>query len=90
MKLDFNETTILIQSIDDLEARKRKVTKETLVNLFYELAQNTNKKYNFIRQSIKSLAVKIELLSEKDIERIYVDAKNKNIVATAGYNLPSS
>ncbi len=88
MRLDFNETNILIQAVEDLKSHDKPVNKSNLVALIYELLQNTDKSYVFVRQATKSLAVKIEQLSENNIEKIFLDVRNNSIVATAGYVLP--
>lgn len=89
MRLDFNETNILVQAMSDLEKQPGSpVSKDALLNFLYTLHGNTNEAYPFIRNSIKSLILKIESVSDKDIEKIRDDKNNNRIIATTCYTLP--
>lgn len=89
MKLNFNETNILIQVIDDFEKHNKPVSKGTIVSFLYQLMENTDKKYIYVRSSIKSLATKVEMLSENSVTQLQSDVKNNCVVATACYVLPN-
>lgn len=88
MRLDFNESNILLQTIEDLEKYKKPVNKSTLIGFLQELMHNTDKKCFLVCQSIATLCVKLESLSDESISRVHADAKNNKIVATARYILP--
>ena len=88
MKLDFNETNILIHVINDLEKYKKPINKSSIVSFLHELKQNTAEEHIFIRKSTTLLASKIDALSEKNISQIYSDIKSNKIVATLCYSLP--
>lgn len=89
MKLDFNETNILIQVVDDFEKHNKPISKGAIVSFLYHLMEHTDKKYVYVRSSIKSLATKIEKLSENSIAQLQSDVKNNCVVATACYTLPN-
>ncbi len=88
MKLDFNETNILVQTVNDLVKYKKTVNKRSLIESLCELSQNTDKNYTFIHQSITSLISKVEKVSEKSVDVIHKDVVNDNIIAMACYALP--
>ena len=91
MKLDFNESNILVQALADLERNpKVPITKVKLIEELYALGINTDKKLSFLRVSVRSLIKKIENLSDSDIQQIVIDNKNNVIVASVCYELPSS
>lgn len=90
MRLDFNESNILVQALAELERNSKVVINKTkLIEELYALGLHTDKKYVFLRVSIKSLINKIESLSDDDIKQILIDNKNNVIVASVCYELPS-
>ena len=88
MRLDFNETNILIYTIADLEQFKKPVNKNTLVAFLHEMLETTYKKRFLVLKSIRSLSAKLETLSDKSIDKIVADVHNNKVVATARYVLP--
>ena len=91
MKLDFNETNILVQVLGELERNpKATINKMALISNLYLLRQNTDERYKSLRSSISSLALKIENLSERDINKVREDKENNLINATICYSLPES
>ena len=89
MRLDFNETNILVQAISDLDKQKNSViTKDSLLDFLSVLHDNTSENYSFIRQSIKTLISKLENLSDKNIRQIQNDKRNNKIIASTCYVLP--
>lgn len=90
MRLDFNETNILIHAINDMEKYKKPIKKSTLIGFLHELDENTDKNYGFLKNSIRLLISKIEHLSDENILQIFSDIKNNKMVATLCYSLPTS
>lgn len=89
MRLDFNETNILVQALNDLEKiNKKDIDKMELITLLYTLYQCTDNRYKILRTSIKTLISKIESLSDAAIKHIQEDKKNNRIIATVTYKLP--
>lgn len=89
MKLDFNETNILVQVLAWVEKNpKVNVNKTKIIEALYALHVHTDKRYIFLRLSIKSLIAKIERLSDDDIVHILDDNKNSKIVASVCYEIP--
>lgn len=88
MRLDFNETQILIHAIYDFQQFRRPINKASLVAFLNEMLQTTDKQSYVIIQAIRSLASKLEVLSEKSIDQICDDAKNNRIISTARYVVP--
>lgn len=88
MKLDFNETNILINAINDMEKYKKPINKTTVIGFLHELAENTSQSYSFLQKSIKLLISKIETLSDESIKQIYSDIKSNKMIATLCYSLP--
>lgn len=88
MRLNFNETNVLIQSINDLVKYNKPVNKSSLINMLDELSQNTDTNHLFLHQSIKTLISKIEMLSDDIVNKIYEDVQNDRIIATACYQMP--
>lgn len=91
MRLDFNETNILIQVLAKLgKSHKVVINKAKLNETLYALFIYTDKNYGIIRMSIKSLMEKLEKLSDDDILRILEDSKNNNIISSVCYELPAA
>lgn len=91
MRLDFNETNILVQTIAELEkSSKITINKVKLIETLCALGIHTDKKNIVLKVSIKSLVSKLEKLSDDDINRIMADNKNNNIIASVCYELPTS
>lgn len=91
MKLDFNESNILVEALSDLERNpKVPITKVKLIEELYALGIHTDKNRSFLRVSVRSLIKKIENLSDSDIQQMVIDNKNNAIVASVCYQLPSS
>lgn len=89
MKLDFNETNILVRTIKELEENsKAPITKMKIIEMLYTLFSRTDKKYTILKVSVKSLKTKIDKLSDDDINQILADSKNNNIAASVCYHLP--
>ncbi len=89
MRLDFNETNILLQALSDMEKQYGTViTIPNLLDTLNLLLQNTDSKYIFICDSVKSLIRKTEGLSEESLRRILADKTEDKIIATARYALP--
>ncbi len=91
MKLDFNETNILVQAIGELgKSVKVPISKMKLIETLYALGVHTDKKYSILRVSVKSLIAKIEKLSDDDVNQIITDYKDNNIIASVCYHLPDA
>ena len=90
MKLDFNETNILVQTLASLEQDKMALGKSELIRLLCVLYDNTSDERRFVRGSIKSLLSKIENLSDENIKKIQDDKAQGKIIATTCYRLPNN
>ena len=91
MRLDFNETNILVQVLTVLEKNPKVIiNKIKLSETLYALFAHTDKKYAILRMSIKSLMAKLEKLSDDDILRILEDSKNEKIINSVCYELPAA
>lgn len=88
MKLDFNETNILIHAINDMEKYKKPINKTNIIGFLHELARNTNPNYTLLHKAVNLLVAKLEPLSDENILQIYSDIKSNKMVATLCYSLP--
>ena len=89
MRLDFNETNILVQTIAELEkSSKTTITKMKIIETLYALGVHTDKKHVILKVSIKSLISKLERLSDDEIICLLADHKNNKIIASVCYELP--
>lgn len=90
MRLDFNETNILVQTLAEMEkSPKTPMTKTKIIETLYALGVHTDKKYTILKVTVKSLIEKIEKLSDDDVLQILADNRNNNIIASVCYELPN-
>ena len=89
MRLDFNETNVLLQALSELgRVSQAPITVARLLEFLDFLLTNTNTGYIFICESIKSLKKKLEGLSDESIQQILADKSQNKIIATTCYTLP--
>ncbi len=89
MRLDFNETNILLQSLTELEKLSQApITVGRLVEFLDFLLINTDTGYVFVCESVKSLIKKLEGLSDESIQQVLADKNRHKIIATTCYTLP--
>lgn len=89
MRLDFNETNILLQALSELgRVSQAPITVARLLEFLDFLLLNTDTGYIFIRESVKSLSKKLEGLSDEGVRRILADKSQNKIIATTCYTLP--
>ena len=90
MRLDFNETNILLQALSELsKVSKATITVARLLEYLDFILSNTDKSYIFICESVKSLTKKLEGLSDESLQRILEDKSKNKIIATTCYTLPT-
>ena len=91
MRLDFNETNILVTTLDELNKTSKGVVKKNhLEEALYARGLYTDRKFTVLRMSVKSLIKKVEELSEEDVAKIVADSKDKKIAASVCYQLPDA
>ena len=89
MRLDFNETNILLQALSELSrVSQAPITVARLLEFLDFLLTNTDTGYIFICESVKSLTKKLEGISDDSIQRILADKSQNKIIATTCYTLP--
>lgn len=89
MRLDFNETNILLQALSELgRVSQAPVTVARLLEFLDFLLTNTDTGYVFICDSVRSLTKKLEGLSDESIGQILEDKSRNKIIATTCYTLP--
>ena len=89
MRLDFNETNILLQALSEMDKSQTAVTVPGLLDCLNSLLINTDTSYIFICESVKSLIKKLEAVSEEGLVRIVRDKDQNRIIATTCYTLPT-
>lgn len=90
MRLDFNETNILLQAISELgKVSQARITVARLLEFLDFLLINTDTGYIFICESVRSLTKKLEGLSDEGVQRILADKSQNKIIATTCYTLPT-
>lgn len=89
MRLDFNETNILLQALSEMDKSKMTVSVPGLLDYLNSLLINTDTGYVFICESVRSLTKKLETLSKEGMERILRDKDQNKIIATTCYTLPT-
>ena len=89
MRLDFNETNILLQALSEMDKSKMTVSVPGLLDYLNSLLINTDTGYVFICEAVRSLTKKLETLSDEGMERILRDKDQNKIIATTCYTLPT-
>ena len=89
MRLDFNETNILLQALSEMDKLKMTVSVPGLLDYLNSLLINTDTGYVFICEAVRSLTKKLETLSKEGMERILRDKDQNKIIATTCYTLPT-
>ena len=90
MRLDFNESNILLQALGELgKVSQAPITVARLLEFLDFLLTNTDTGYIFICESIRSLMKKLEGLSDEGIEQILADKSQNKIITTTCYTLPT-
>ena len=90
MRLDFNETNILLQAVSELgKVSQAPITVARLLEFLDFLLINTDTGYIFICESVRTLGRKLEGLSDEGIQQILADKSQNKIIATTCYTLPT-